>query len=290
VVARLVKRLLTFLFLLGFTVQAQPSRIVSTLPSATETLFALGVGDRVVGVSNYCRYPPAVLSLPKIGTYTKPDPERIALLRPDLVILEKTATSLADRLAALGIRYAQIKIGSLADVYSMIQDIGSAVGVTAKASLNDQIRSRLATIRTESAGRPKPTVLLVVGRTPGLLTNLTAVGPSTYLGELLQIAGGSNALPDAAIPYPHISLETVVRLNPEVILDMSMMGESTEARIQEKRLRQPWLTHRELVAVRNGYVFGLASETLVTPGPRVVEAVEEIRAKIQSAIPLKAAP
>lgn len=277
--------------LLALTIQGQPRRIVSTLPSATETLFALGVGDRVVGVSAYCRYPPAVLSVPKVGTYMKPDPEKIALLWPDLVIIDRTATALADRLSALGIRYVEIKIGSLGDVYSMIQDIGSAAGVPDKAaSLNQQIRSRLKTISAESAGRAKPTVLMVVGRTPGLLTDLTVAGPSTYLGELLQVAGGENALTATVIPYPRISLETVVRLNPDVILDMSMMGESTEPRMQEERLRQPWLIHRELTTVRNGNVFGLVSETMVTPGPRIVEAVEEIRARIGSAIPQKARP
>lgn len=288
-----MRKLITFLslLLLALTIQAQPKRIVSTFPSATETLFALGVGDRVVGVSTYCRYPPAVLSLPKVGTYTKPDPEKIALLRPDLVIVERTVASLADRLSALGIPYAQVKIESLAEVYSMIQDIGAAAGVPDKAaSLNKQIRSRLQSIRSESARRPKPTVLLIVGRTPGLLTNLTAVGPSTYLGELLQIAGGGNAVSATLIPYPHISLETVVRLNPDVILDLSMMGEAAEPRVQEERLRRPWLAHHELAAVRSGNVFGMPSETLVTPGPRVVEAVEEIRAKIRTAIAQKAAP
>src|ERR1700722_2489054 len=83
---------------LALSAQAQPARIVSTFPSITETLFALGAGDRVVGVSNYCRYPAAALSLPKVGTYTKPDPERIALLRPDLVFIQKSAVTLAERL------------------------------------------------------------------------------------------------------------------------------------------------------------------------------------------------
>lgn len=288
-----MKKLITFLsvLLLALTIQGQPKRIVSTFPSATETLFALGAGDRVVGVSTYCRYPPAVLSLPKVGTYIKPDLEKIALLQPDLVIIERTAGPFADRLSALGIRYTQVNVGSLAEVYSMIQDIGSEVGVPDKAaSLNKEIRSRLETISAESTGHRQPTVLMVVGRTPGLLSNLTAVGPATYLGELLQIGGGSNAVNATPIPYPHISLETVVRLNPNVILDLSLMGESVEPRIQEERLRQPWLAHRELSAVRNGNVFGLPSETLVTPGPRVVEAVQEIRAKIRMAIAQKAAP
>jgi iron complex transport system substrate-binding protein len=267
---------------LALAAHAQPARIVSTFPSVTETLFALGAGDRVVGVSNYCRYPPAVLSLPKVGTYTKPDPEKIALLHPDLVIIQKSAISLAERLSALGIRHAEVKVGSLADIYSMIRDIGDAIGLSDHADkLNADIRSRLHALRTEAGGKPRPTVLIVLGRTPGLLTNLIAVGPSAYLGELLEIAGGRNVLADSAVNYPHISLETVVRTNPDVILDASTMDDkTTETGILETRLRQPWLDRHELNAVRSGMVLGLNYEPLITPGPRVVEAVRMIRSKI----------
>jgi iron complex transport system substrate-binding protein len=269
--------------LLAIVTQAQPARIVSTFPSITETLFALGAGDRVVGVSSYCRYPAAALSLPKIGTYAKPDPEKIALLRPDLVFIQTSAANLAERLDALGIKHTAVKIGSLAEVYSMIHDIGQAVGLPDKAKkLNEDIRSRLETIHAETIGRPRPRVLILVGRTPGLLTNLVAVGPGPYIGELLEIAGGSNALTETSIAYPHISLETVVRLNPDVILDASNMGDAgPDASLREANLRQPWLFHRELAAVPTGMVFGLTSESLVSPGPRVVDAVELIRSKIR---------
>jgi iron complex transport system substrate-binding protein len=282
ILARTIAAGLLFALCAALCDGAQPARIVSTFPSITETLFALGAGDRVVGVSTYCHYPPAVLALPKIGTYTKPDPEKIALLRPDLVIIQDVATGLADRLSALGIRHAEVRVGSLAEVYTMIRDIGGAVGLPDRADkLNTEIHSRLDAIRAETRAKPRPTVLMLVGRTPGLLTNLIGVGPEAYLGELLEIAGGTNVLAGTPIAYPHISMETVVRLNPDIILDASMMGEAgADPRPQEERLRQPWLTHRELKAARNGTVFGLATESLVTPGPRVVDAVEAIRAKI----------
>jgi iron complex transport system substrate-binding protein len=274
-----------FCFALAAT--AQPRRIVSTFPSITETLFALGAGDRVVGVSNYCRHPPAALALPKVGTYAKPDPEKIALLRPDLVIVQKSAAGLADRLSALNIPHAAVTIGSLADIYAMIDEIGRATGLTRPAQeLDARIRSHLESVRAETAGRSHPKVLIVVGRTPGLLTNLVAVGPSAYLGELATIAGGSNVLTESAIAYPRISLETVVRMNPAVILDLSMMGRAGgDSDRQNALLRQPWLAHPELDAVRNGKVFGLTSETLVTPGPRVIDAVDLIRAKIHDPDP-----
>jgi iron complex transport system substrate-binding protein len=272
--------------LLALTAQAQPARIVSTFPSVTETLFALGAGDRVVGVSNYCRYPPVALSLPKVGTYAKPDTERIALLRPDLVFIQKSAANLADRLDALGIKHVEVTIGSLAEVYSMIGDIGRAVGLPDRAEkLNRDIGSRLDAIRAEAGGKTRPTVLIVVGRTPGLLTGLKAAGRSPYIGELLDIAGGSNVLTGTAIAYPQISLETVVRLNPDVILDTSNMGDAADASLRETRLREPWMAHRELAAVQNGMVFGLTSESLVTPGPRVVDAVELLRAHLRRVEP-----
>jgi iron complex transport system substrate-binding protein len=166
----------------------------------------------------------------------------------------------------------------------MIRDIGAAAGVPERAAeLNRSIQMRLDTFRTEARGKPRPSVLMIVGRNPGLLTNMIAVGPGAYLGELLEIAGGRNVLADTGPAYPHISLETVLRLNPDVILDLSMMGDAgVDPRPMEVRLREPWMARRELAAVSNQRVFGLTSESLVTPGPRVVDAVELIRAKLRS--------
>jgi iron complex transport system substrate-binding protein len=265
--------------LLAFVLNAQPHRIVSTFPSITETLFAIGVGDRVVGVSDFCRYPPEVLALPKIGTYTKPDAEKIALLRPDMVVIRKSAAGLADRLSALGIPHAEVTIGSLADVYSMIHTIGAAAGAAERAEkLDAQIRSKLEAIRGETRGAARPTALIIVGRTPGALTNLVAAGPSTYLGELLEIAGGKNGLTDSAIAYPRISLETILRSDPDLIVDLAGMSDPTARAEQAK---EPWLAHRELKAAKNGRIFAIASEPLTTPGPRVVESVEMLRTMIR---------
>jgi iron complex transport system substrate-binding protein len=266
--------------LFALCVHAQPRRIVSTFPSITETLFALGAGDRVVGVSDYCTYPPAVLALPRVGSYIKPDAEKIALLRPDLVILQKAASSLDERLSALKIPQLDVTIGSLPDVFTMIRQIGTAAGVADRAEkLNRDIQSKLDGFRAEvssreAKGKPRPTVLIIVGRTPGLLTNLIGVSVGSYLGELLEIAGGRNVLANPAPAYPHISMETVVRLNPDFILDASFMGEHAE------HLREPWMAHPELAAVQKGQVFGLPSEPILTPGPRVIESVEILRSKI----------
>jgi iron complex transport system substrate-binding protein len=260
--------------------QPQPARIVSTFPSITETIFALGAGNRLVGVSDYCRYPEAAMALPKVGEYLKPNLEKIALLRPDLVLIRDNAPASASGLNALGIRYLPVKLGSLADVYAMIRELGAAIGASQQAQeLNAKIRSRLDVLRAESADGPRPSVLIVVGRTPGLLSNIVAAGPSTYLSELLEIAGGRNALPAGAIEYPHISLETVVRLDPVVILELSINSDVATRQVE------PWLSRRELRAVRNGRVFAVPSEPLATPGPRVAESAELMRAKLRQKAP-----
>ncbi len=275
--------------LLAVAAFAQPARIVSTSPSITETLFALGLGDRVVGVSSYCHYPPAVLRIAKIGSFIKPDAEKIAMLRPDLVVVQraKSPMPLPGKLAALGIRYVEVEPGSLAQVYTLIQDIGRATGVETRAtSLIASIRGRLDAVRAESQSAYKPTVLLIVGRDPGLLTNLVGVGPGAYLDELIGIAGGRNMLADSKVEYPHISMETVLHADPDVILDAGAMGTTqNDGSKGEEELKQPWMQRRELKAVRNGRVFGLTSESLVVPGPRVVEAVELMRKRIREAQP-----
>jgi iron complex transport system substrate-binding protein len=268
---------------------AQPARIVSTSPSITESLFALGLGDRVVGVSTYCHYPPAVLGIAKIGTFIKPDAEKIAMLRPDLVIVQraKSPMPLPGTLAALGIRYIEVEPGSLAEVYTVMQEIGRATGVEKRAaSVVASIRARLDAVRAESQAGPKPTVLLIVGRDPGMLSNLVGVGPGAYLDELIGIAGGRNMLADSKVEYPHISMETVLHADPDVILDAGAMGTTqNDGSKGEEELKQPWMQHRELKAVRNRRVFGLTSESLVVPGPRVVEAAELMRKRIRETQP-----
>ncbi len=175
--------------------QAQPRRIVSTAPSITETLFALGLGPQVVGVSNYCRFPPEVVKLPKVGTYMKPDAELIARLSPDLVAMKKVPSDLTSRLAALGIPHVEVEIGTLPQLYAAIEALGKAGGVDARADkLVNSIQTRLNAVRQKSATLAKPKVLFIVGRRAGALADIVAVGSDSYLNQIIEIAGGVNVL------------------------------------------------------------------------------------------------
>ena len=261
-----------------------PARIVSTSPSITETLFALGLGDRVVGVSQYCRFPPEVQKLPKVGTFLQPDPERIAALRPDLVFVHSVAGDLTGRLLTMHIRAVAVDEGTMASVFEAIRQIADAAGVPTRGeALVSDIQHKLdGAARAVPAG-PRPSVLFVIGRRPGTLADLVAAGPHTYLDALIGIAGGRNVLGTAGLPeYPRISMETVLRLDPDVIVDTVDMGETAAERLARQTVNQRlWAAYPSLRAVQSKRVYAQTTDALVVPGPRIVEAAEWVAALIR---------
>ncbi len=259
---------------------ARPSgavrRIVSTAPSVTETLFALGLGDRVVGVSTYCRFPREVVKLPKVGTFVNPNIEPILGLKPDLVIVVKNPIRLTERLEGFKLRVIEVNHDSLAGIESSVRRIGEAAGVPDRAAaLSSRMRERLDGIRRRVAAQPKRRIVFLVGRSPGELQGMVAVGRSSYLTELMELAGGVNVFADAPGGYPKISLEEMLARDPDVIVDMGEMADTidvTEAR--KSTVVALWKKYPALSAVRNGRVYAVADDIFVVPGPRVVDAAE----------------
>ena len=255
---------------------ALPERIVSTSPSITETLFALGLGDRVVGVSRYCRYPDQASRLPKVGTFLQPDAEVIARLHPDLVIAHAGPHQVARQLASLGIRVVTVEPRSLDSVFATIVEIGRAAGVDDRGdALVQEIRGRLDRVRQSVAARTPQKVLLIVGRRPGALADMIGVGRDSYLNDIITLAGGTNILGGPGLPaYPRISMESVLRLSPDVIIDGGNMGETPEAREAVRATTLALWKAQPLAAVRSGRVHAVVSDAFVVPGPRVVEVTE----------------
>jgi iron complex transport system substrate-binding protein len=257
--------------------QAKPKRIVSTAPSITEALFALGLGDHVVGVSRFCNFPASVQKLPKVGTYLAPDAEAIARLQPDLVILQRLSSELIDRLRALHVNFIQVPHGTINDVYTGISLIAAAAAVTDRGvALNEHIRQSLAAIQTKAKSTASPQVLVIVSRRAGMIAELTAVGPNNYIQQLLEIAGGRNVLSKPGFPtYPRISVETVLRENPDVIIDLSGEQNSEFDRLATRvEVLKLWNQQSGLTAVKNSRIFIGTSNALLVPGPRTPEAAQ----------------
>lgn len=258
----------------GTASAAGPQRIVSTAPSVTEMLYAMGLGDRVAGVTTYCRYPPEARQKPKIGSYTDPNLEAIAALRPDLVIVQTNPVRLTDRLRAMKINAIEIDQQNLAALYNSIQAVGQAAQAPAAAArLADSIRAKLEAIRVKTAKLPRTRMTFVVGRSPNRLDGLIVVGRGSFLNELIDIAGGVNIFHDAVASYPAVSLEGMLARNPEAIIDMGDMAETESVTAAQKQaVVSLWGRLSSIDAVKKNRVYAVASDIYVVPGPRVVDA------------------
>ncbi len=256
------------------TLAAQPQRIVSTAPSITELLYALGLGDRVVGVTRYCRYPPEAQQKPKIGDYVNPNLEAIAALKPDLVVVQTNPVNLAERLGRLHLHTLEINQDNIAAIYNSIRVVGDATGSSAKAAqLTDSIRIRLAEVQRRAAPLRRTRMMFVVGRSPNRLDGLVVAGKASYLNEVIQLAGGENVFRDALAAYPEVSLEEVIARNPEVIVDMGDMSDTVGVTEEHKRaVVRLWDRLQVVTAVKRHQVFAVAADIYVVPGPRVVDA------------------
>ncbi len=268
---------------------APPQRIVSTAPSITELLYALGLGDRVVGVTRYCRYPPEAQLKPKIGDYTSPNLEAIAALRPDLVIVQTNPVHLADRLGTLKLQVLEINQESIAAIYKSIHNMGAATGTELAAKqLSDSIRDGLEKVRARVSGLPRVRMMFVVGRSPNRLDGLVVAGRASYLNEVIDVAGGENVFRDAIAGYPKVSLEEVMARNPEVIVDMGDMSDTVG--VTEEHMRNVialWDRIPTLAAVKQHHVFAVASDIFVVPGPRVTEAAKAFAGMLHPGLDLR---
>ena len=270
------RRVFGFFLLAAALSAAPPERIVSTAPSITELLYALGLGNRVVGVTRFCRYPPEAQLKPKIGDYTSPNLEAIAALRPDLVIVQTNPIHLAARLAKLKQRVLEIDQENIAAIYKSIHDVGAATGTEhAATQLSDSILDGLGKIRTRASTLPRVRMMFVIGRSPNRLEGLIVVGRASYLNEAIEVAGGENVFRDAVAAYPAVSLEEVMARNPEVIVDRGDMAETAGATEQHKRaVVALWDRVPTLAAVKQRRVFVVTSDVFFVPGPRVIDAAK----------------
>jgi iron complex transport system substrate-binding protein len=253
---------------------AVPGRIVSTAPAATEILFALGLGDKVAGVTQFCNYPPEAQKKPRIGTFLQPNLEIILGLRPDLVIIQKNPVRLGERLQGMGLKTIEVDQPGIEAVYESIRAIGAAAGVPDRAkALETKMRAGLASIQKRTEGLPRRRIMFVVGRNPNTIEGLVAVGKGSYLNELISLAGGTNIFEDAGAAYPKVAVEEVLARNPEVIVDMGDMSQTAVVTESHRRSIVPlWNRYPMVAAVRQKRVYAVASDIFVVPGPRIVDA------------------
>jgi iron complex transport system substrate-binding protein len=238
-------------------------RIVSLAPNLTEILFALDLGDRVVGVTDYCDYPPAAAKKPRVGGYVNPNLEAIVALDPDLALATPNIGNREGvlKLQSLGVELLVVETPTLASLSEAIRLIAARAGEPERGvELAAHLSAEIEALRTRSAALPAVRSLLVFSHEP-----LIAAGPGTLFDEMLRAAGGTN-LAAGMGPYPHLSLEQVVMLAPEAIIDTAMTatGEN-DARFWDRLSTVP--------AVRDRRICSPAADPILRPGPRVVQGI-----------------
>jgi iron complex transport system substrate-binding protein len=245
-------------------------RIVSLAPNLTETLFALGLGDRVVGVTDFCDYPPEATTREHVGGPVSPNLEKIAQLRPDLVLATRSGgnrLSTVQSLETLGLAVFTTDPHSVDEVISSAERIGEVAGAAGQGRMvGDGLRRRLADVAERLAGSKRATVLLVVWPDP-----LITVGRNTFIADALLRAGAENVI-QTAQDWPNASLEEVARRQPAYLVFASDHSEESNRQIAEISGRTGW---RNLDAVRNGRII-LLSESIARPAPRLVDEIERL--------------
>ncbi len=251
---------------------AKAERIVSLAPNLTEILFALRLEKEIARVTLDSDYPPAAAQKPKVGTFWQPNIEAVIAARPDLVITLgfHQQKNIAERLKRTGYNTLTVNIEKVNDLFEAIEKIGAATGKQPPANeLATNIRKNLDRLTALVGTETKVRVLWVVQREP-----LRVAGRDTFVNEMIELAGGENAIGRTVHKYPPIGAEQVIVCDADVIIEPAMAQEDP-ARQQNKAL-QYWSKFENLPAVANKRIYVIPGDTVSRLGPRLYEGTETI--------------
>lgn len=260
------------------TVQTNCQRIVSLSPGVTEVLYNLELGERVVGVTRFCTYPAEAKKKPKVGGYLDPDMEAVLRLRPDLVVMRKEQADIAANILKLGIPVLQVEHRTVPGILNSFRQIGQTchreqAAERQLAMLDDKIRKIRRDIQ---AGGPKPKVLITVDRDTrnNGIRDVYIAGHEGFYDWIIEQAGGANAWTKDAPAFPQVSVEGILRMNPDVIVEL--MPTARNGYETETFIRLQWANYPRIQAVKNGRVHLFNQDYMVIPGPRFYRILEEM--------------
>jgi iron complex transport system substrate-binding protein len=245
-----------------------PARIVSLAPSITEMLFSMEAGEQLVGVTDFCDYPPEALKKPKVG-YSNPNLESLVALQPDLVIAPNDflKPDVIVKLEQLKIPVFILADNNVEGIFVHIQTLGRIVGHSSKAdTVAMQLRQQVAVIQRRIKGKAPVRMLYVLNSQP-----LITVGPGSFIDQVIQMAGGANVAAKSATPYPRLSMEAVLQEDPEALV--FPVGKAEGISESEQQTWRQWLT---MTAVKQGRLHQISADWLNRPGPRIARGLEAL--------------
>ena len=248
-------------------------RIVSTAPSITETLFDLGLGENIAGVTENCHYPEAAKSKPKIGKAFDINVEAVAALKPDTVFVLSAYGELAGKLQSLGIKTVVVEQSTVRGFIGSIDVFGKSCAIEEKAAeFKEKFIPYLKENAVKNSGKK---VMILVGRDyeSSSVKDAYIVGKDGFLNEIIALSGAENVY-QGEMPYPKIQLEGIIALNPDIVIDVITASNLTPEKLGF--LKKSW-SNLEINAVKNGKVFAKTEDFWSLPGPRFVKIIEEIK-------------
>ncbi|ADL08179.1 ABC transporter substrate-binding protein [Thermosediminibacter oceani] len=252
-------------------IEKEPERIVSLAPSNTEILFALSLGDKVVGVTDYCDYPEEAKKKEKIGGFADPNMEKVISLKPDLVIATSMHEKPVTKLEELNIPVIVLNPKNIDEIFGAIELIGRATNKVQQAEeLVSGLKNRIKAVEDRVSSIPtdkRPQVFYELWHSP-----ITTAGPGTFVHDLIEKAGGRNIAADAEKEYPEYSQEMVIAKNPDIII-YSYHGNNGQSSEQDISNRPGW---KNIKAVKEGKVFYVDEDILQLPTPRLVDGLEQL--------------
>ena len=255
-------------------VHAASQRVISTSPAITEILFAIGAGDRVVGVTDFCNYPEQACRLPSIGGPLNPSTERWITLKPDLIIIQEDSEVIQKNAKIFEIPSLTVSVNNLNNILNSIQIIADSLHMPqAGHQLAIKIKTKIEGYRTHLKKIKPRQVLMLLSDTNDPSRDLYAVGRDTFLNELLTIAGGENVLPDTMARYPKVSKEYIIAKSPEIIIEVgpksNLSKEETLAR------KKTWGKFSTLRAVKDDKLYFISADYILIPGPRLLNILDD---------------
>ena len=248
-------------------------RIVSTAPSITETLFDLGLGENVVGVTENCHYPEEVKGRTKIGKAFSVSSEAVVALKPDAVFVLSAYSELASKIKAAGLKTVILDQTS---VQGFIDSIDVVAGTCRMEEKGKEFKAKFEPYlkKTEKEGAKKK-ILILVGRDyeNSTIKDAYAVGDDRFLNEIISLSGAANAY-TGNMPYPKIQLEGIIALNPDIVIDIITASDLTPEKLDF--IAKSW-SNLDINAVKNGKVFIKTEDFWSLPGPRFVKILEEVK-------------
>lgn len=268
----------------GAVCEASPRRIVSLTPVGTEILFDLGQGGNVIAVTDFCDYPPEALEKPKIGGYAEINFEVLIAMKTDLLVLQDIHAQFAPQLEKLGIPYFIVRQNSVEEICRSIAGLGKICGAGERAEARiTSIKEELSRIAKKTSGAERPKVMICVSRelSEQRINSFYVAGSDNFYNELIGLAGGRNVLKKTRAAYPYISVEGLLRLNPDVIIDLigdrnfyhSKDKIDLNVVFDEKYLIEQWKKSASIDDAGDIRVSILEGTVYLRPGPRVGQVV-----------------